>query len=225
VAAESLGLIADAAVAAREAYGDAGALEVNVHCDVDEMAAASSMPPDELRKNIAGGLIAYILRDRIWIYGPSYEKRSPRDRRQTVYHEYFHAVQQHLSQGRSARSDLVTPLWLIEGSAEFFENAVTDVDLDNFRRNEVRRWAALPALETLEGSGGPRVIGGSGDAYAVGAVASDYLVVRYGRDLLQSGYWRALAGTDWRSAFLQVFGVPVDEFYSDFGIYRSTLRP
>lgn len=225
VATEALVRIAGVAADAREALGEAGALGIHVQCDIDEFAAATRTPPEELRRRVDEGLVAYILRSEIWIYGPSYDKRSAAERRQVIYHEYFHAVQQHLSRSRSARSDVAAPVWLIEGSAEYFEHAATQTSMETFRRRQLRRWDNLPPLQALEDSGGAQVIGGSGAAYAVGSVASDYLVTRYGRDLLQSEFWVAFAQTDWRSAFLQVFGVTVDAFYADFETYRGTLPP
>lgn len=223
VSTEALVMIADAAVAAHDTLGDAGALVVEVQCDIDEFAAATDKTPDELRQNIADGLVAYIKGDRIWIYGPTFDRRSSGDRRRAIHHEYFHGIQLQLSRTRSARSDVSLPLWLGEGSAEFFENAVTPGDLEAFRRGQVRRWDALGALASLEDAGGARVIGGSGAAYVVGSVASDYLITRYGRDLLQRDFWVAFGRTDWRSAFQQVFGITVDDFYAEFEAYRSTL--
>ena len=35
----------------------------------------------------------------------------------------------------------------------------------------------------------------------------------------------AFAATDWRSAFLQVFGVTVDSFYDDFEAYPQHAAP
>jgi len=225
VASEALAEIARAASDARAAFGEAGALVVNVHCDMDEYAAATNTPVEELRKDIDEGRFAYIFRGAIWIYGPSLQQKSALVQRQVVYHEYFHAVQRFLSRSRSARTDLHNPLWLIEGSAKFFERAVEPQDLESFRRTGVRRWDALPALAALEDSGGSPATGGSGEAYTVGSVASDYLVAKYGQDRLQHEFWVALAQTDWRSAFLQVFGTPVDSFYAEFEAYRQTLRP
>ncbi len=222
-ATEALVRIAKSASEAREAFGDAGALGVRVYCDIEEFAAASNTPPDEVQKNVTQGQAAYQFRGDIWLYGPLFERRSSVDQRHTIYHEYFHALQRSLSRTRTGRPG--TPLWLIEGSATFFENAVTPRELENFRRVEIRRWDAKPALEALELSGGARSTGGTGDAYTVGAVAADYLVTRYGRERLQSELWLAIAETDWRTAFERVFGVSVDTFYSEFASYRQTLRP
>jgi hypothetical protein len=223
-ATEALVRIAKSASEAREAFGDAGALGVRVYCDIEEFATASNTPPQEVQKNVTQGEAAYLLRGDIWIYGPLFETRSSLQQRQTIYHEYFHALQRSLSRTRIFRPD-THPLWLIEGSATYFEHAVTPTELENFRRTQVRRWEAKPALDALETSGGAASTGGTGDAYTVGAVASDYLVTRYGRERLQSELWQAIAETDWRSAFERVFGVSVDTFYSDFASYRQTLRP
>lgn len=225
VAREALVRIAQQASEAREAFGDAGALGVRVYCDIEELAAASGTTPEEAQTAVTEGRVAYMVRGDIWFYGPRLERLSTLDQRQTVYHEYFHALQRSLSRTRTSRTDVEHPLWLLEGSAEFFENAVRPRDLENFQRTQVRRWEAMPALGDLEQEGGARAIGGTGAAYVVGAVAIDYLVKKHGREPLQSSLWLALADTDWRSAFLQVFGISVDTFYSEFATYRQTLRP
>lgn len=223
VSTAALVLISEAASAARQAFGEAGAVGIHVHCTLEEYAASLNRSPEEALKIINEGRIASIHRSDITIYGPRFERQPSAERRRIVYHEYFHAVQHTLSRNRSARSDLERPMWLIEGSARFFENAVTQRELDAFRR-DLRRWAALPELATLVEPAGSDSPGGNA-AYTLGSVAADYLVKTYGRDRLQYEFWAALAATDWRSAFSQVFGVSVDSFYADFETYRATLRP
>ncbi len=225
VAGEALALISDAASEARQALGDSGAFTMHVHCDLNEYATALNTPVEEARLAIDRGRVAHVRRRDVWIYGPAFEMRALPDQRRTLYHEYFHVVQGFLSLDRSGRSDVNTPLWLLEGSARYFENAVRPGDLQSVRRTQIRRWDALPTLEQLEETGGSVATGGSGGAYTLGLVASDYLVTKYGRERLQHDFWVALAGTDWRSAFLEVFGVTVDAFYSEFEAYRATLRP
>ena len=192
---------------------------------MDEYAEATGTSVEEARENVSQGRIAHIRGANVVIYGPSFQRLSLARRRQAVYHEYFHAVQHFLSANRSARVGVDRPLWLIEGSARFFENAVTPRELDIFRQSEVKRRESLPLLADLEHLDAPRVPGASGDAYTLGSIASDYLVATYGRDRLQHDLWVAFSATDWRSAFRQVFGVTVDSFYADFEAYRSTLRP
>ena len=225
VAGTALARMAKEASEAREAFGDAGALGLRVYCDIEELATASNTPVEETRESVTAGRVAYMYRGDIWLFGPSVENRTSLSARRTVYHEYFHALQRSLSRTRSTRSDTAPPLWLIEGTARYFENAVSRQELDAFRRGQIRRWEALPALETLERSGGAKSTGGTGDAYTVGAVATDYLVTKYGRERIATDYWVALADADWRSAFRHVFGVSVDAFYSEFETYRQTLRP
>lgn len=224
VGREALVRIAQHASDARQAFGDAGALGVRIYCDIQELATASNKTPEVVQKEVANGGFAYHLRGDMWLYGPSFEKYSALSQRKTVFHEYFHAMQRSLSRSRSTFTSTRPPLWMIEGSAEFFENAATARGLEDFRRTQVRRWDGRPALEELEQSGGAQAIGGNGDAYIVGAVATDYLVTTYGRDRIQTEFWAALAETDWRSAFVQVFGVSLDAFYSEFAGYRQTLR-
>ena len=225
VTGEALALISDAASEAGQALGDSGAFTVHVHCDMNEYASALNMPVEEARLAIDRGRVAHVRRRDMWIYGPAFEMRALSGQRRTLYHEYFHVVQAFLSSDRSGRSDVNTPLWLLEGSARYFENTVRQGDLQSTRRTQIRRWDALPTLDQLEETGGAVATGGSGGAYTLGLVASDYLVTKYGRERLQRDCWVALAAADWRSAFLQVFCVTVDAFYSDFEAYRATLKP
>ena len=225
-ASDALARIARDAAQARTALGDAGAFGVRVYCEVQEMADALRMPADEVQKDVTAGQVAFMRSGDMWIYGPTFEQQPASTQRQIVYHEYFHALQRSLSRSRSVGGS-GTALWLLEGSARYFEHALTPEELENFRRSAIRRRDDLPALEDLERSGEARSEGGTGHAYTVGAVAVDYLVSTYGRERILSDFWLALAppGTGWRSAFLQVFGVSVDTFYADFAAYRQTLRP
>ena len=224
VAAEALVRISDAASEARQVLGESGPFTIHVNCDVNEYAASTNTSVDEAQQAIDAGKVAHIRGRAMWIYGPKFQRESPSEQRQIVYHEYFHLVQGFLSGGRSGRG-VVPPLWLMEGSARYFENAMRPADLQSARRSQIRRWADLPTLEQLEDAGGSKATGGSGDAYTVGFVASDYLVNTYGRERLQHDFWVALATTDWRSAFLEVFGLSVDAFYAEFEAYRATLKP
>jgi len=198
---------------------------VRIYCTVQELATASNKAPEDVQREVTAGKDAYALRSDMWFYGPGFETQSAASQRRTVYHEYFHTLQFSLSRMRATRADLAPPLWLIEGSARFFQHAATPRELADFRSTRVRRWEAKPALEEVEATGGASSVGGNGDAYTVGAVAVDYLSTRFGRERIQSDFWVAMADKDWRSAFLHVFGVSVDTFYSEFATYRQTLRP
>ena len=222
VSTASLVLISGAASEAREAFGEAGAVGVHVYCDIEEYAAGLRISSEEALTRIGKGRIASILVGDIRIYGPGFEKLRSAERQRVIYHEYFHAVQHSLSRNRTSRGERL--LWLIEGSARYFENAISERSLAAFRQSQVRRWADLPELATLIDPVGSDTTAGP-EVYRLGSVASDYLVTKYGRDRLQHDFWAALATTDWRSAFLQVFGISVDEFYADFETYRTTLRP
>ena len=225
VAREALVRIGRHASEARQQFGDAGAFGVRVYCNIEELATASDTAPEDVQRNVTNGEFAYMLHGDMWLYGPAFGRRNAVNLRQTVYHEYFHALQRSLSRARATWTVTEPPLWLIEGSAEFFEHAGTPAELEEFRRVQRRRWESKPALEALERSGGAPSVGGNGDAYTVGALAVDYLVTTYGRERIQTDFWAALADTDWRAAFLHVFGVSVDTFYADFAAYRQTLRP
>jgi hypothetical protein len=225
IAADALTLISDAASEARAVLGETPPFTVHIHCDMNEYAASTSTPVEEARLEVERGKVAHVKQGEMWIYGPAFGTKPLSIRREIVYHEYVHILQGFLSGERSGRRDVDTPLWLLEGSARYLENTVRQGDLDTERRTQIRRWGALPTLEELEDSGGSAATGGSGEAYTLGFVASDYLVDRYGRSRLQRDFWVALGETDWRSAFLHVFGLTVDAFYTEFEAYRATLRP
>ena len=223
LSAEALALITDALAAARSAFGETSPVSVRLHCDAEQFVADGHRDPDELRRELSQGLAGLFLGD-IWIYGPNFDRHPVSERRRIVYHEYFHAVQQSLSRSRSTERGRV-PVWLVEGSAKYFEYSVTPQELEGFRRTYVRRSADIPALGELEQPEGGFGTQGRRAAYAMGAVATDYLANKYGRELVQRDLWVALARTDWRSAFAEVFGVTVDDFYNEFEAYRQTLRP
>ena len=76
-------------------------------------AASDARQAFDVQKGVTEGRVAYTFRGELWLS---------------------------LSRGRSSRSGLEHPLWLIERSARFFENAVVPRDLENFRRTQIRRW-------------------------------------------------------------------------------------
>jgi len=225
VSGETLALVTDALSEARNVLGETTPFSLFVHCDIEQYVAAANRPAEELRKSLNDGLTGQVIRGDVWLYGPNFDRAPPSQRRRIVYHEYFHLVQRFLSGNRSSQGGAGPPMWLIEGSARYFEFAVVQENLDTFRRTQVRRWAALPPLAELERAGGAVTTGGTGEAYTVGAVASDFLVNTYGRGLLQHDFWVALADRTWELAFKDAFGIDVEDFYAEFEAYRATLKP
>src|SRR5206468_3652659 len=103
---------------ARADLGDTGPLIVHVYGTPDAFVSAHDVRSQEqARKDIDGGGYAFAGQGAIWIYAPTYAKGPTNARRLTLLHEYFHTVQASLSGPRGARA----PLWLVEGSARYFE--------------------------------------------------------------------------------------------------------
>lgn len=210
---------------ARRDLGDAGSLVVHVYATVEAFVAAHDVAAQpRARADVEAGSVASTTTGTIWIYGPRYAERDAATRRQIVFHEYFHTVQLSLSKGRSNRS----ALWLIEGSARYFEFR-TDVDLgfstfDRPRETQIRVSRGLGPLQSFEADGGPSFRGGGGEAYTLGFLATDYLVSLKGVVALKRDLWIGLSvAADWRSIFSSVFGISTEQFYADFEAYRQTL--
>lgn len=208
---------------ARQDFGDSGPIVVHVYSTSEAFIAAHEpRAREQARKDIEGGSFAQAGSGVIWIYTPTYAKSRTNSRRLTLLHEYFHTVQRSLS--GPSRSRL--PLWLVEGSAKYFEVRVgSDRGYTYFekdRENNLVKSKALGPLAKYETEGASKARGGNGEAYTLGFVASDYLVQTKGVDALKRDFWTLLASTpDWKTAFTQAFGTSVEAFYADFEAQRS----
>ncbi len=147
--------------------------------------------------------------------------------RYTFTHEYFHALQSHLSP-----HGLVTN-WLIEGVARWMQVQHGDADgfedWDRFYAQKidvVRNQREVPdhpiisrvtSLESVE----LHQVG----SYEWGAVASELLAEHAGENALVE-FWRLLgdpldeSGLSWREVFPVAFGVSTTDFYSVFCRFR-----
>ena len=150
-----------------------------------------------------------------------------------IPHEYFHVLQHMWApDGAATPSDTGWPRgawWLTEGSAEYAEMRLGEaVGADaglygGWVRMRERASSREPAsLRDLESY----VPSSATTPYDVAAVAVDWLVERTGEDALIE-YYRVLPeSADWRSAFLSVFGMTVDDFYAGFAEHRTAItRP
>ena len=148
-----------------------------------------------------------------------------------VAHEYFHAIQEHLSRGRYNAA----PDWLIEGSAEYAESAATGVRepaaTDRMQLDRDRDWALsrlvryrLPSLNEIER-------GAAFDAlpddmgYRLGFLAVGRLVERSSEQSLLD-FFEALGRPQlWQEAFEGAFGITVSAFHEEFETYRAVAAP
>src|SRR5206468_2987490 len=112
-----------------------------------------------------------------------------------------------------------SPTWLHEGSAEFVGySGVQDagIDASSIRRDTIwvvtHDFAGIP-LESSTGSA----------AYNEGFAAVEHLAAQHGMASLVT-YWTEVGnGVAWETAFHDVFGETVQQFYIDFAAYRQTL--
>jgi hypothetical protein len=210
---------------ARADLGDAGPLVVHVYGTTDAFVGAHDVRAQEqARKDVEGGGYAFAGDGTIWIYAPTYARKQTNTRRLTLLHEYFHTVQASLAGPRGARA----PLWLVEGSARYFEvRAGADrgyTYFDKEKQSEAVTLKTLGPLSSYETAGGATSRGGHGEAYTAGFVASDFLVQAKGVDALKRDFWTLLASTpDWHAAFASAFGMSVDDFYASFEANRPRL--
>ncbi len=128
-------------------------------------------------------------------------------------HEYFHVTQSYLAGDRFRG-----PVWLVEGSATYAEEAY-DGDLE-FRRDIAPAGAShVASIRETELADEVRL------NYHLGFLAADWLVGHAGeRSLLQ--YYRLLPDHDsWEEAFAAAFGLTIDEFYERFKEHRMSVAP
>ena len=128
-------------------------------------------------------------------------------------HEYFHVIQAELADGR-----FWGPLWLVEGSATYAEEAY-DGDLE-FRR-AIAPAAASHVASIRETESADRVRLN----YHLGYLAADWLVGHAGEGSLLR-YYRLLPDHDgWEGAFEAAFGLTTEEFYEQFERHRTRVAP
>ena len=151
--------------------------------------------------------------------------------RAVMAHEYFHSIQQQLS-------DTEAPTWLVEGGADWAEAGLILQDADSTYDSELvsnrtttyggYSWADGPPLDHTERRHDKPW------AYTLGAIASQRLALRSGEQSLVE-FWRALlpvplgplgrwsSDPPWQSVFFNVFDITVDDFYDEFAEWRAGL--
>ena len=142
--------------------------------------------------------------------------------RYTLTHEYFHVLQRQLSDGGRA-------MWLVEGMADWGagEHRVMDGQQTSEEQKEGYQSEITNSTPTLRSTERPN----AGWEYELGWLATDLLTADAGPDSWIA-FWRQLTSTeigphgrwasspDWRTAFQDVFGMPVADFYVRFDSWQ-----
>ena len=177
------------------------------------------------RDTTGGNAVAFSAGNYIVVFTrtPGWKSLAPFDRVHVVVHEYIHSWQR-----ATAGRDDDTPLWLIEGSAEYL--AYDAVARDKLvRRQEVidaQAWAVLDApemgtLAQLEDR--DSYYGETGPVYSLAFLAVNQLA-RKGGPAAISRFFEAIGeGDSWQEAFGTAFGQDVDSFYASFEEARADL--
>lgn len=188
-------------------------------------------PPaiDTIRARWTGGNTAEATYRSIFIHtsGPSWLNHSPAHF-STIAHEYFHVVQYDLVGQAIAEQDWQTnlalvrasgPIWLTEGSAMSVGERASRSDYEGYLsglRNFLTTVSfSLQAMESMSG------FQSVGPGYAIGEVATDFLIRTRGLSSLATYYTRIGQGSDWQTAFIEAFGLTVNDFYAAFEAYRA----
>jgi hypothetical protein len=218
--------------------GDSGPLTVHVYSDEEHFVTAYTadfgISIADARDELANGQTAFASPGgHIWIYLGNYEQAPDDVRREALFHEYNHTLQEwqaevrFQSQDREERS--FVPRWMVEGCAEFL--AVKAGARRGFVDEELERDIVLyraadsdEPLAALETAGQAGFIGGSGAAYTVGWLGCERLALTRGEEAVAHGFWLAMAKQrDWKKSFADAFGTTPADFYRDFEAYRATL--
>lgn len=169
----------------------------------------------------------------IFIYGDFFFS-SEAGRLLVMVHEHFHAIQIPFLDSNGYSPD-TGPYWLIEGSARYLEAKTLEhlgEDPYYFGYSEMQEMdrarninAPLEALETFEAFFDLAPDGGA-SSYSFGALAAAFLADNYG-SLETLVHYYNIIGPDmpWKEAFQNAFGISINEFYREFGQYRSENFP
>ena len=138
--------------------------------------------------------------------------------RATIRHEYVHALQFHLSEGRWLSGRDGVPAWFYEGQAhlETAEVLRTDPEWGNIPIEEMRRWAedcTAPVVHYTDANP---------CAYQLGPLAIDWLANEFGMDAVWNVWRRVAAGDVWPTVFRRAFGISVEQFSQRFERHRDS---
>ncbi len=218
--------------------GDSGPLTIHVYSDQERFVTAYTndfgIDRAEARDQLAKGQTAFASSGgHIWIYLGNYEQAPEAVRRATLFHEYFHTLQDWQAQVRfqseAPGERSFVPRWLVEGCAEYLAvkaGARRGFVDETSERDYVVGEAALTdePLAAFETRGRADFVRGTGgEAYTVGWLGCERLATTKGEDAVAHRFWLSMAThRDWQKAFADAFGLTPAEFYRDFETYRAT---
>ena len=133
-------------------------------------------------------------------------------------HEYFHAVQQNLSNRQYRKS----PPWIVEGSAVYtdFQRRYSR-GTASYEEGYHFIWSSLGIELNAETAATMR----ASIANSIGYLAMEWLADEAGEAAIID-YFRALkSAEDWETAFARALGLSVSEFYARFEAYRLEVAP
>ena len=166
------------------------------------------------------------------------------DEQKIIFHEYFHAVQMaHVSTADSLdgprRDETEGPVWFVEGGAEYMALKATQKALSSGVLDQVNTRGQNPdsidqtlgremflwkmddlsrKLSTVCPDVPIRDIGWECESvsYDVGTWAHAYLANKFGNDTLLKVFYPALDELEWEDAFISLYGMTSDDFYTEF---------
>ncbi len=164
---------------------------------------------------------------------------SPGGEQITVFHEYFHAVQQaHVrTRDHAERFELMGPMWFVEGGADYMAHTTARrlwasghlplIDnrglgsLEQCFEEKMRNGkSALVSLGTGINLGDVTYESeGAAAGYDLGCWAIAYLLNEVGQEALLETFYPDLEGLGWEGAFRRTFGLSSEEFYVVFGSF------
>ena len=168
-----------------------------------------------------------------------FEYTTPEGETKTVFHEYFHAVQQAniYSKSYSVREELAGPVWFIEGGAEYMAMSTTGQlwssggmpysDVDNVPRfAEEMRWKMVSGLRNVADNCPGKSLAqiSYGDpcsyaAYELGAWGHAFLQHKSSSRALLDDFYVNLNDLGWEASFEQAFGRSSETFYAEFDVF------
>jgi hypothetical protein len=219
--------------------GDSGPLTIHVYSDEERFVTAYTaefaISIEEARLELAGGQTAFATAGgHVWIYLGNHEQVPEDVQRATLFHEYFHTLQDWQAevrfQSEAPQERSFVPRWLVEGCAEYI--SVKAGARRNFVDEQLEREYVLgeamlidEPLAAFETRGRADFVAGvGGEAYTVGWLGCERLATTRSEDAVAHAFWLSMAKLrDWQKAFADAFGVTPAEFYRDFEAYRATL--
>jgi hypothetical protein len=155
---------------------------------------------------------------------PGWISLSPFDRVHVIVHEYIHVYQYVMLDSDQE----AIPTWLIEGTAEYLSyDAIAQLGLVSARDvHDYHAWAvaAYPGMTSLDDlEGADAFYAEYGPAYSLAYLAIDTLMSERSPAGIDRLFKAIQVSGDWRSAFEEVFGLDITEFYRSFAEARNDL--